>query len=204
MNFTYCTPFVAGFTLSCGSAIWTRSMLLKNEAVVIVEMNLLRHIIESKQLISPQTPWESPSTVLHFWQWRVIGCLASETRVSWPELRIKSLPSNSILEIEALPPGANSIFIWWRNVFLCWRWRGTTLGHQVHYCHLVVQWRTYNWRWFLSFFTHFFLLMGVAFPRDSRDQPNGMVPLRFEFSTVGARSPRITPQWVWTQKSSAE
>lgn len=74
------------------------------EAVVMPAMNLLRHIIESKQVISPQTPWESPSTVLHCWQWRVIGCLhlASESFVSWPELRIKSLPSNSILEIEAL------------------------------------------------------------------------------------------------------
>lgn len=67
--------------------------------------NLLRHITESRHWISPQTARESPSTVLHCWQWRVIGWLLSASEGSFlaPALWIKTLPSNSMLEVLRTP-----------------------------------------------------------------------------------------------------
>lgn len=66
------------------------------------EVNLLRHMTESRHWISPHTARESPSTVLHCWQWRVIiGWLLSASEDSFlsPGLWIKTLPSNSMLEV---------------------------------------------------------------------------------------------------------
>lgn len=60
-------------------------------------------MIESKYLKSPQMPSESPSTVLQCWQWRVIGHWVISPTLPGSILlilRVKILPSNSILDFQ--------------------------------------------------------------------------------------------------------